>query len=190
MSRLGAWGPVSMEERMDRLESLAEIQQLPARYGVAIDSRDMDMMVELFVPDVQVGRDQSGRAALKRWYDRTMSYPRSSCHFVGNHVIEFAGPDSASGIVYCHDELEHPHEGAWLQGQLQYWDRYRRVEGTWYFERRKVYRLYLSDWLDRPAHGANHEVEAGALTTHQLPEAYPSWGRFWARVGAEPPESG
>jgi len=186
MSRLGTWEPRSVEERLDRLESLAAIQQLAQRYGVAIDSRDMDMMVDLFVPDVRVGKDQVGREALKSWYTRTMSHSKASCHFVGNHIVDFDDADHAHGIVYCHDELDHPHQGQWVQGQLQYWDTYRRVEGEWYFERRRFHRLYITDWLNRPYHGAGNETATGqALSTHQLPEAYPSWNAFWERVERE-----
>lgn len=185
MSRLGPWRPSSIEERIDRMESLAAIQQLPYRYAVAIDSRDMDMMVELFVPDVRVGRGQAGRDALKRWYTDTMSAIGVSCHVVGNHVIDFDDADRARGIVYCHDELEHPTTKEWAQGQLQYWDTYRRVDGEWYFERRKFHRLYICDWTTRPSHGATAEVGANALSTQQLPEAYPAWGAFWERVHNE-----
>ena len=64
MSRLGSWQPSTPEERLDRLESLAEIQQLPVRYALALDSRDMDMMVSLFTADVRVGREERGRDAL------------------------------------------------------------------------------------------------------------------------------
>ncbi len=185
MSRLGSWVPATIEERLDRMESLAAIQQLAQRYGVAIDSRDMDMMVDLFVPDVRVGKGEIGREALKRWYTRTMSYAKSSCHFVGNHVVDFDDADHAHGIVYCHDELDHPDEAEWVQGQLQYWDTYRRVDGEWYFERRKFHRLYLTDWRNRPSHAAGTQAETGALTTYQLPEAYPSWNEFWDRVARE-----
>ena len=185
MSRLGTWKPETIEERLDRMESLADIQQLPHRYGVAIDSRDMDMMVDLFVPDVRVGKGEVGREALKRWYTRTMRHSRASCHFVGNHVVDFDDADHARGIVYCHDELDHPHEGQWIQGQLQYWDTYRRVDGEWYFERRKFHRLYIVDWLTRPSHGAGNETVGSALSTYQLPEAYPSWAEFWDRVERE-----
>ncbi|MBO0730325.1 MAG: nuclear transport factor 2 family protein [Acidimicrobiaceae bacterium] len=180
MSRLGPWTPHTVEERLDRMESLAAIQQLAYRYGVAIDSRDMDMMVDLFVPDVRVGRDEQGREALKRWYTKTMRRSKATCHFVGNHVIDFDDADHARGIVYCHDELEQPGGAEWIQGQLQYWDMYRRVEGEWYFERRRFHRLYIVDWLTRPSHGAGNDGEA--LTTHQLPEAYPSWQAFWERA--------
>ena len=184
-SRLGTWQPTTVEERIDRLESLAAIQQLPHRYGVAIDSRDMDMMVDLFVPDVRVGGNETGREALKRWYTRTMSHSQSSCHFIGNHVVDFDDADHAHGIVYCHDELDHPQVGQWVQGQLQYWDTYERVDGEWYFQRRKFHRLYIVDWLTRPSHGAGNESGSAALSTYQLPEAYPSWGQFWDRVAEE-----
>lgn len=182
MSRLGTWNPTTLEERLDRLESLAAIQQLPYRYGVAIDSRDMDMMVDLFVPDVRVGQGKVGRQALKAWYTRTMSRHQASCHFIGNHMIDFDDADHAHGIVYCHDELDHPDDGEWVQGQLQYWDTYRRVEGEWCFERRKFHRLYITDWLNRPAHGLGAGPDGAALSTYQLPEAYPSWARFWEEV--------
>ena len=175
MEWLGKWQPANADERLDRLESLAAIQQLPNRYAVAIDSRNMEMMVSLFVPDVRVGRDEAGRDALKRWFTQEMRRHGPSCHFVGNHVVDFDDMDHAHGIVYCHDELS---EGdTWEQGQLQYWDTYRRVTGTWYFERREFHRLYLVDWLTRPSHGAMRHRDA--LTTRQLPEAYPSWGAFW-----------
>ena len=55
MSRLGSWKPADTDARLDRLESLAEIRQLPYRYALAVDSRDMDALVGLFVPDVRVG---------------------------------------------------------------------------------------------------------------------------------------
>ena len=185
-SRLGPWKPTTTEERLDRVESLAAIHQLPHRYGVAIDSRNMDMMVELFVPDVRVGKDgETGRAALKAWYTKTMSGPKASCHFIGNHVVDFDDADHARGTVYCHDELEHPESGEWVQGMLQYWDTYCRVDDEWYFERRKFHRLYIVDWLTRPSHGAGNEGGRNALRSYQLPEAYPSWAAFWERVERE-----
>jgi len=185
MSRLGTWTPTTLEERLDRMESLAAIRQLPHRYGVAIDSRDMDMMVDLFVADVRVGKEETGRQALKRWYTATMSTPKTTCHFIGNHVVDFDDADHAHGVVYCHDELEYPETGEWAQGMLQYWDTYRRDDGEWYFERRKFHRLYITDWLTRPAHGAGNESGRAGLRSYQLPEAYPSWSAFWERVERE-----
>ncbi len=183
MSRLGPWKPASLEERMDRMESLAAIRQLPARYGLALDSRDMKALVALFTPDVRVGRDERGRDALERWFRRVMSESRTSIHFIGNHVIDFDDADHAHGIVYCHDELERPGSGHWEWGKLQYWDSYVRMDGEWCFERRRFHRWYIVDALERPAHGAG-VGDGDALTTTQLPEAFPSWGEFWRRVEA------
>ena len=55
---------MSIEKRLDRLESLDEIRQLAAKYSVTLDMRDLDMHVNLFVPDVRVGKEKTGRQAL------------------------------------------------------------------------------------------------------------------------------
>jgi hypothetical protein len=75
MSRLGAWTPVGLEERLDRMESLAAIRQLPYRYALAVDSRDMTSLVALFAPDVRVGRDASGRDAIESWFAQILRRP-------------------------------------------------------------------------------------------------------------------
>ena len=182
MSRLGTWNPTSTEARLDRMESLADIRQLPYRYALALDSRDMDALVDLFVPDVRVGRDEFGRDALRRWFTTTMSRMKTSVHFVGNHIIDFDDADHAHGIVYCRDELERPKTTEWEVGMLQYWDSYIRIDGEWCFERRRFHRWYIVDALTRPAHGAGVNIGSESLSTHQLPEAFESWSRFWSEV--------
>lgn len=161
------------------MESLAAIQQLPQRYGLAIDSRNMDDMVALFTPDVRVGREERGREALKRWYTETMRQYGASVHLVANHVIDFDDADHAHGVVYCHDELERTELDRWETGKLQYWDTYVRVDGEWCFERRRFHRWYIVDALERPARHAGNDDTAQVLTTSMLPEAFPSWGEFW-----------
>ncbi len=167
------------------MESLAAIRQLPMRYAVAVDSRNMDDLVALFVRDVRVGRDQTGRAALRAWFVDTLSKPKMSVHLVANHVIDFDDADHARGIVYCRDELSRP-DGTWDYGMLQYWDTYARVDGEWCFQRRKFLRWYMVDALERPYHGAGVGADHDSLTTAQLPEAFESWARFWAEVGSDP----
>lgn len=183
MSRLGTWVPSTLEERLDRMESLADIRQLPYRYALALDSRDMDALVDLFVPDVRVGRDATGRDALKAWFTEIMRRPRISIHFIGNHVVDFDDADHAHGIVYCRDELERPDTGEWEIGTIQYWDSYERVDGQWCFRRRRFHRWYIVDALTRPSHGAGVGTGEERLTTRQLPEAFESWHRYWAAVG-------
>ena len=45
-----------LSHRIDRLESLEQIRQLPARYALALDMRDLDALAGLFPEDVEVGR--------------------------------------------------------------------------------------------------------------------------------------
>ena len=180
MSRLGPWNPSTLEARIDRMESLASIRQLAFRYALCLDSRDMQTLVSLFPQDVRVGRGESGRDALERWFRETMSAMRTSVHLIGNHIIDFDDADHAHGIVYCRDELERPDTGLWQVGVLQYWDRYVRIDGEWFFERRKFHRFYIVDALTRPRHGAG--LEDNPLTTIQLPDAFPTWNEFWRRI--------
>lgn len=165
------------------MESLAEIGQLVARYALAIDTRDLDALTGLFSPDVRIGREAAGRAALREWFGPLLSLMRVSVHTVGTHIIDFDDGDHARGIVYCRDELERPATKTWDVGQLQYRDVYVRLEGEWYFERRGFSRWYLTDVLSRPYHGAGVESMSvsGKLPTALLPDSYPSWHEYWSQ---------
>ena len=120
---------MSLEQRIDRMESTEQIRQLAARYALALDTRNFDDMVELFIPNVQVGRDAFGRDKLRAWFVKTMSNTKSSIHFVGNHIIDLDpdDPDKARGVVYCRDELDRG--DIWIVGKIQYWDSYERQDG-------------------------------------------------------------
>jgi hypothetical protein len=184
MSRLGPWEPATLEERVDRVESLAQIRQLPSRYALALDSRDLDSLVELFVPEVRVGRDRTGRAALREWFVVAMSQVRTTVHVVADHIVDFESADAAHGIVYCRDEVEYPDRGEWQVGMLQYHDDYRRVGDEWCIERRRFHRWYQVDALSRPGPGAGIDATTDPIRTSQLPEAFPTWSAFWDEVDA------
>ena len=51
---------VVLSRRIDRLESLEQIRQLPARYALALDMRDLDALAGLFPEDVEVGKPGPG----------------------------------------------------------------------------------------------------------------------------------
>lgn len=164
--------------RVARLEALDEIRQLAAKYALSLDMRDLDAHVNLFAADIRVSREETGRAALKRWLDDTLRLQfTGTSHHIGGHIIEFETPERARGVVYSKNEHETGDE--WVLMQMMYWDNYERIDGRWYFRRRLPLYWYASDqnkppigdakmrWPDREAYdGGWHEL-------------WPSWRRFW-----------
>jgi hypothetical protein len=146
----------SLEARIDRLESLDAIRQLPAKYALCLDMRDIDMMVTLFEPHVRVGREQSGRKALRAYMDGTLRAPfTGTSHHIGGHIIEFDDADHAHGVVYSKNEHETPVDGGqdeWVIMQMMYVDDYVRVDGQWFFARRLPLYWYATD-LNKPPVG-------------------------------------
>ena len=170
---------MNIEQRLDRLESLDEIRQLAAKYSVTLDMRDLDMHVNLFVPDVRVGKEKVGRQALKSWADSTFRDQfKGTSHHIGNHIIDFNSPDSAIGLVYSKNE--HETESEWVIMQMLYWDSYERVEGRWLFKKRFPMYWYATD-INKPPLGdekmrwPNQEPYEGFF--HDL---FPSWQDFWS----------
>ena len=170
---------MNIEQRLDRLESLDEIRQLAAKYSVTLDMRDLDMHVNLFVPDVRVGKEKAGRQALKSWADATFRDQfKGTSHHIGNHIIDFNSPDSAIGLVYSKNE--HETESEWVIMQMLYWDSYERVEGRWLFKKRFPMYWYATD-INKPPLGdekmrwPNQDPYEGFF--HNL---FPSWQDFWS----------
>ena len=175
-------GQPDLAARIDRLESLDAIRQLPAKYALALDMRDMDAMVSLFPEDVRVGKDASGRLALRAYMDRTLRSPfTGTSHHIGGHVIEFDDPDHAHGVVYSKNEHESGDE--WVIMQMMYVDDYVRQQGRWFIARRLPLYWYATD-LNKPPVGANKMrwpgTEWAEGTFHKL---FPSYAEFWAREG-------
>jgi len=177
--------------RIDRLESLDQIRQLPAKYALALDMRDMDAMVSLFEPDVRVGRDASGRAALRAYMDRTLRSPfTGTSHHIGGHVIEFDDADHAHGVVYSKNEHETPVPGGadeWVIMQMMYVDDYVRGPGPdgprWYFARRLPLYWYATD-LNKPPVGDNKmRWPGGEWAEGNFHKLFPSFAEYWERDG-------
>ena len=172
----------NLEARIDRLESLDAIRQLPAKYALALDMRDMDAMVSLFPADVRVGKDASGRAALRAYMDRTLRSPfTGTSHHIGGHVIEFDDADHAHGVVYSKNEHETGDE--WVIMQMMYVDDYIRIDGRWYFQRRLPLYWYATD-LNKPPIGDNKMRWPGTdWVEGNFHKLFPSYAEFWARDG-------
>jgi uncharacterized protein (TIGR02246 family) len=171
-----------IKARLDRLESLDAIRQLPAKYALCLDMRDIDSMVTLFPTDVRVGKLESGRSALRAYMDGTLRSPfTGTSHHIGGHIIEFDDPDHAHGIVYSKNEHETGDE--WVIMQMMYADDYVRQEGRWYFARRLPLYWYATD-LNKPPIGDRKMRWPGAdWSEGNFHKLFPSFAEFWARDG-------
>jgi hypothetical protein len=150
--------------RIDRLESLAAIQQLPIRYAIAVDGRDLDAWVGLFVPDVHCGRKGRGHEVLRSIIEPSVRTFYRSIHQICGHQVTLDDTDHAHGIVYC--RAEHEDDGKWVVMAIAYFDTYER---HW----------YAADWEERPT------APFTGWSTHDappdLPQHFETWQPFWAQ---------
>lgn len=168
-----------VRERLERLEGREEIRELATRYAIAVDSRDLDALVGLFVEDVRVGRDEAGRDALRSFFDRSLREVGVTILMVAGHTIDFDGVNHARGVVYCRGEIEVG--GQWVIQAIQYRDTYERRDGRWYFARRDHLLWYGADVLRRPLGLAPADWPARPTGRGTLPEVWPTWAEFWNR---------
>lgn len=171
-------------KRLDRLESIDAIRQLAAKYSLALDMRDADAWVGLFPEDVKVGNGETGRAALRAWFDDTMRQQfDGTSHHIGGHIIEFDDPDHAQGVVYSKNEHETGPE--WVIMQMIYVDRYERIDGRWYFRRRLPLYWYATDLNKPPIGGRKMRWPGREPYEGGYHDYFPSWKRFWERSGLD-----
>lgn len=162
---------------VDRLVAHEQIRQLASRYAVAIDSRDLDALVALFVDDVRVGRSARGRDALRASFGESLRAIGVSILDVGTHVIDLVDDDHATGTVYCHGEIQDGER--WIHQAIVYRDTYERRDGAWLFVRR-IHELFYGAEVGvnplglPPANWPEHHDGRGTL-----PERWDTWREFW-----------
>ena len=174
-----------MIDRIDRVEAILTIQQLVSRYAMAVDARDLDAWVNLFVPDVDCGKRGIGRVALKRFITPLVKHFYRSVHHITSHVIDIIDADNATGKVYC--RAEHEERDRFIVMACCYFDTYKRVDGEWLFVRRDEKFFYSHDYLERPQDAAPDGRWPGdySFTKPTLPQDFASWGRYWQDVSPE-----
>ncbi|HLM95092.1 MAG TPA: nuclear transport factor 2 family protein [Acidimicrobiales bacterium] len=153
-----------------------QIRQLASRYAVALDARDLDTLVSLFVDDVRVGSDQVGHDALRASFTAQLRDLGVTILLVGNHVINVVDDDHATGIVSCRGEIEMGEQ--WVVQAIQYHDTYERRNGSWLFVRRRHLLFYGADMLQRPIGLPLAHWPVSATGKGVLPEMLPTWQDF------------
>jgi 3-phenylpropionate/cinnamic acid dioxygenase small subunit len=166
---------LDLAERVERIEAHLAIQQLAIRYAMAVDARDMDAWVGCFRPDVDMGRHGTGREALRRYLDPMVRRFYRSVHQICGHRIELTAKDTATGAVYC--RAEHEVGDDWIVMAICYFDEYARVNGEWFFSRRRERHWYAADVTAAPQ-SKGFAGWAGSGTP-ALPGEFGSWASFW-----------
>nr|WP_239310088.1 nuclear transport factor 2 family protein [Frankia sp. Cj3] len=165
--------------RLEQVEARLAIEQLPIRYALAVDGRDLDAWVSLFVPDVNCGRHGQGREALRDYIAPSLRWFYRSVHQICGHRVELLDADNARGQVYC--RAEHEVGDRWIVMAICYFDTYRRVDGEWLFDRRDERHWYAADVNERPQ-AVGFDSWGTSPTPPGLPWSFPAWAGFWEGV--------
>ena len=172
-------------DALSRLVAHDEIRMLASRYALALDSRDLETLVGLFVPDVRIG-SAIGRDALFESFREMLRSVGRTVLSVGTHVIDLEGPDDATGSVYCKAEVQEGDH--WIHQAVLYEDCYKRVDGPigaqWRFVRRRHLLFYGAEVGVNPLTLAPANWPEHAQGWGTVPEAWETWRAFW---GDDPP---
>ncbi len=166
----------ALSARIDAVESRLQIGELPSRYAMALDARDLDSLVDLFVDDVEAGSHGRGRDALRSWFDEVLRRFYRSIHLVCGHQIDLIDADHATGSIYC--RAEHEDGAGWFVIAMRYDDVYERRDGKWHFARRREHPWYSVDVTERPGpEFLRWPTDVAHRAT--MPERMPTWKAFW-----------
>ena len=162
------------------LVARSQIQQLAYRYSSALERRDVDAMVELFVPHARFGPWGEGPEGLRRLTTESLAGSHIAVVLVANHLIDFTSATTASGEVWARCYAQSSGDG-YVEQLLRYEDRYEQYENQWRFLHRK-HRLWFgvapprSPLDQQEAHWPQHQVGVG-----DIPFENPEFVQWWQR---------
>lgn len=154
----------TLEQRVERLESIEAIKKLKSDYGALVDAKDLDGIVALFTEDAvwegePFGRFQ-GRAEIRVCMDEPeMPWTK---HYLVNPSIEVSvDGTTASGRWYLWQTgtfTDIGGENATAGVMMGVYDEnYVNKDGRWYFSHMKVDIQHISDlkkgWVEEPLRG-------------------------------------
>lgn len=177
--------PTGMSD-LERLLAYEEIRQLTARYAVAMDSRDLDAMVDLFVDDIGDGQGNIGREHLRALLEHSFrSGMGGEVLFAhnGTHVINLVDADHAYGTLYAHAQFGDRER--WVHQTVVYQDIYERREGVWYFATRDHQLVYGVDVDERPLDQPSANWPQNIVGRGSMPYSWRTWREFTGKQTLE-----
>ncbi len=145
-------------------EDRALIEDLQARYMFALDFKDADTYASTFTQDgvLDYGPAVRGREAIrkliadmgKRDQDRAAQdgsgrRPAVGRHNISNIVIKIDGNKAVGRAYWFHYGNNNPTRTATLDSFGHYEDEMVKVDGKWFFSKRKIYNEQVADWAFR-----------------------------------------
>jgi hypothetical protein len=143
-----------VDKELQELVDRRAIDDLLLRYTTALDTRQWDLLDQVFTTDAQIDYATSGgikgnREDLKRWFREEAFTPFTSWqHHLTNMAVELDG-DAATGRTSVYNPLAFTGEdgaGAVLHVGAWYDDRFARTPDGW----RIVERSLGMAWTDGP----------------------------------------
>lgn len=144
-----------LTQRLTRIEDINAIRELVARYGFAVDDRDIEGITRLFSEDGCL-RTANGRikgkgvAEVAQYFASHLPTLGPTHHFTHDHVVEFdqSDPRRATGVVSAHAEVWR--DGAPMLTAMRYLDEYVKRDGIWRFRSRTQSYMYFVDVRQYP----------------------------------------
>ena len=165
-----------LAERVERIEAHLAIQQLPLiRYAMAVDARDIDAWVNCFRPDVNMGRHGIGRDVLRRYIDPRCAGSIARCTRSAGTASSSSRRTGPPARADC--RAEHEVGDQWIVMAICYFDEYARVDGEWFFSRRRERHWYAADVIQTPQSAGFAGWDGSSEPA--LPGEFGSWARFW-----------
>jgi ketosteroid isomerase-like protein len=151
------YGPGYAEDR-------AQIEDLQARYMLALDSGDADTYVSTFTEDgvLDIGDGPiKGRDAIRKIIagmpgrkaeaaDAPKLRPATGRHNITNIVIKVEGNKAYGRAYWFHYGNNNPQRTATFDSYGHYEDEMIKVNGKWLFTLRRIYNEQVDKWAAKP----------------------------------------
>jgi uncharacterized protein (TIGR02246 family) len=138
----------TLEQRIQKLEDRAEIQDLVARYFKVTDDDDEAALADCFTQDARFAatgfEGGAGREGVSAFLKAARSNMQQTVHTPNYVHITFNGPDHAEGVVMAH--LEIGIGGTTVFAAVRYLDTYAREGGQWRIATREMRAAHLGSW--------------------------------------------
>lgn len=137
---------------MSEIDDIEAIRRLMHEYALAVDTAQLDALVDLFVPEAVFDPGPGGipvmnnREEIREFFKGMFEGTSNRFHLTSNHIIDVDG-DTASGTAY-YAAAGVTADGARFGANGYYNDAFVRTADGWKFLRREAVALLDPDYSD------------------------------------------